>query len=405
MTGLSWVAVDARSGIVLADLPDLDVPKVSRSICRYDSTTATLPVPTAPDGWQLATREGGAVMILLDDTQPIWGGLVTQCVPGSGDTIPMSLATEESYLDRRYVGDVTYTGVGQNAIVADLIARYVATGPLGGIPIRVVQVGGAGTLRDRSYTDASDKSIYSVLTELAGVVGGPEWTIEWEHLTSPERYCPVLYVGARIGTQVMAGMAPSAVFDLPGCITEMTNPRDYSAGKGANDVMATSSATADVRPQSPHQLAPDDGRPTYEHRFTPSTSITDVSTLTDHAQAALASLAPGASAVTLSAAVVAAPKLGVDWQLGDDVGYQIGGLEADPRARWTPGFSDLFSDIFTDTFGTPTGLMDKTLVNPNGRPSVPAFPNGLSGVARCVSWELTLGVTPVVTPTLESETV
>jgi len=398
---LTWLAVDARTGGVLADLPDLDVPKVSRSICRYDSTTATLPVPTAPDGWQLATREGGAVMILLDDTQPIWGGLVTQCVPGSGDTIPMSLATEESYLDRRYVGDVTYTGVGQNAIVADLIARYVATGPLGGIPIRVVQVGGAGTLRDRSYTDASDKSIYSVLTELAGVVGGPEWTIEWEHLTSPERYCPVLYVGARIGTQVMAGMAPSAVFDLPGCITEMTNPRDYSAGKGANDVMATSSATADVRPQSPHQLAPDDGRPTYEHRFTPSTSITDVSTLTDHAQAALASLAPGASAVTLSAAVVAAPKLGVDWQLGDDVGYQIGGLEADPRARWTPGYSDAFSDIFTDIFGgTPTGVMDKTLVNSNGRDSVPAFPGGVSGVARCYAWEMTLGVTPIVTPTL-----
>ena len=398
---LSWLSVDARTGGVLADLPDLDVPKVSRSICRYDSTTATLPVPTAPDGWQLATREGGAVMILLDDTQPIWGGLVTQCVPGSGDTIPMSLATEESYLDRRYVGDVTYTGVGQNAIVADLIARYVATGPLGGIPIRVVQVGGAGTLRDRSYTDASDKSIYSVLTELAGVVGGPEWTIEWEHLTSPERYCPVLYVGARIGTQVMAGMAPSAVFDLPGCITEMTNPRDYSAGKGANDVMATSSATADVRPQSPHQLAPDDGRPTYEHRFTPSTSITDVSTLTDHAQAALASLAPGASAVTLSAAVVAAPKLGVDWQLGDDVGYQIGGLEADPRARWTPGYSDAFSDIFTDIFGgTPTGVMDKTLVNSNGRDSVPAFPGGVSGVARCYAWEMTLGVTPIVTPTL-----
>ena len=398
---LSWLSVDARTGGVLADLPDLDCPKVSRSICRYDSTTATLPVPTAPDGWQLATREGGAVMILLDDTQPIWGGLVTQCVPGSGDTIPMSLATEESYLDRRYVGDVTYTGVGQNAIVADLIARYVATGPLGGIPIRVVQVGGAGTLRDRSYTDASDKSIYSVLTELAGVVGGPEWTIEWEHLTSPERYCPVLYVGARIGTQVMAGMAPSAVFDLPGCITEMTNPRDYSAGKGANDVMATSSATADVRPQSPHQLAPDDGRPTYEHRFTPSTSITDVSTLTDHAQAALASLAPGASAVTLSAAVVAAPKLGVDWQLGDDVGYQIGGLEADPRARWTPGYSDAFSDIFTDIFGgTPTGVMDKTLVNSNGRDSVPAFPGGVSGVARCYAWEMTLGVTPIVTPTL-----
>ena len=104
---LAWLSVDARSGGVLADLPDLDVPKVSRSICRYDSTTATLPVPTAPEGWELATRPGGAVMILLSDEQPIWGGLVTQRTRGSGDTLDLALATLESYFDRRFVGDVT----------------------------------------------------------------------------------------------------------------------------------------------------------------------------------------------------------------------------------------------------------------------------------------------------------
>ena len=170
--------------------------------------------------------------------------------------------------------------------------------------------------------------------------------------------------------------------------------------------MAVSTATADARPQSPVQLATDDGRPTYETRFSPSTSIVETATLTDHASKALAALATGANALTLSAAVAAAPKLGTDWVLGDDIGYLIGGLEADPRARWTPGYSDAFSDLFSDFFGgTPTGLMVKTLVNPNGRPSVPSFPNGLSGVAQCVTWELSLGVTPIVTPTLESEAV
>jgi len=403
---LTWLSVDARTGGVLADLPDLDCPKVSRSICRYDSTTATLPVPTAPEGWELSTRPGGAVMILLSDGAPIWGGLVTQRTRGSGDTVALALATLESYFDRRFVGDVTYAAVGQNAIVADLIARYVATGPLGGIPIRVVQVGGAGTLRDRTYTDDSDKSIYSVLTELAALIDGIQYSVEWEHLTSPERYCPVLYVGSRIGTPVQAGLAPTAVFDLPGCVTEASYTEDFSGGRGANSVVATSTATADVRPQSPPQLAADDGRPTREFRFTPSSDITITDTLTDHAQKALAALATGANALTLSAAVAAAPKLGTDWVLGDDIGYLIGGLEADPRARWTPGFTDFFSDIFTDMFGgDPTGLMVKTLVNPNGRPSVPSFPNGLSGVAQCVTWELSLGVTPIVTPTLESEAV
>lgn len=401
---LAWLSVNARDGVILADLPDLDVPKVSRSICRYDSTTATLPVPTAPEGWELATRPGGAVMILLSDDQPIWGGLVTQRTRDSGDTIALALATLESYFDRRFVGDVTYAAVGQSAIVADLIARYVATGPLGGIPIRVVQVGGAGTLRDRTYTDDSDKSVLTVLTELAGVIDGPEWAVSWEHQSSPERYTPVLTVGARIGTPVTPGMAPSAVFDLPGSITEAQYTEDASSGKYANSVMAVSTATADARPQSPVQLASDDGRPTYENRFSPSTSITETGTLTDHASKALAALATGANALTMTASVAAAPKLGVDFDLGDDVGFVLGGTEADPRARWAPGFSDLFTDVFSDVFGVPTGLTVKTLVNPDGRPSVPAFPRGFSGVARCYAVEMTLGPTPTISPILVAGT-
>jgi len=192
-------------------------------------------------------------------------------------------------------------------------------------------------------------------------------------------------------------MAPSAVFDLPGSITEAQYTEDASSGKYANSVMAVSTATADARPQSPVQLATDDGRPTYETRFSPSTSIVETATLTDHASKALAALASGANALTLTATVSAAPKLGVDFDLGDDVGFVLGSTEVDPRATFAPGYSDLFSDIF----GTSTG-MTKTLVNPNGRDSVPAFPQGFSGVARCYAVEMTLGVTPTITPILVS---
>ena len=107
-------------------LPGLAVTTVKRSIGRYEPASAALPLPTAPENWLLATRHGGANLILLSDGVPIWGGMVTQRPRSSGDVLPLSLATIESYLDRRYVGDVTYAGVGQNDIVADLIARYVA---------------------------------------------------------------------------------------------------------------------------------------------------------------------------------------------------------------------------------------------------------------------------------------
>lgn len=365
---LSWVATDARTGAVVADLPGLECSTVKRSICRYESTTATLPIPTAPENWRDATRPGGSVMILLSDGVPIWGGMVTQRIRDLTDSVSLSLVTVESYLDRRYMGDATYTGVGQNVLVATWFSSYVTTGPLGGLPFRV-SYSGNGTLRDRSYLRSDRKTVYSALTELSAVLGGPEWTVEWEWQHSPERITPVLYVGDRVGTAVTSGLAPAATFQAPGCVIEASLVEDYSSGKGANSVIAYSSATAGSVPQSPAQVGTDVGLPTFEVDIQPSTSITDVSVLTAHAQSALASLVGGGSALVLRAAVETAPKLGVDWILGDDVGYQIGGLEYDPT-------------------------------NPAGRQSVPAFPGGLTGTMRAIGWEMTLDGVQTVTPTL-----
>jgi hypothetical protein len=282
------------------------------------------------------------------------------------------VATLESYLDRRLMGDVTYTATGQNDMVADWFARFVTTGPLGGMPFRISYTG-AGALRDRAYLRTDRKTVYSALTELSAVIGGPEWTVEWEHQSSPERYTPVLYVGDRVGVAVTPGMSPAATFQAPGCIISATMVEDYSGGKGANAVIAYSSASGGTVPTSPQQVAADDGRPTFEVDIQPSTSIIDVATLTSHAQSALTTLAPGQSSLVLVSSVENAPPLGVDWMLGDDVGYQIGGLEYDPS-------------------------------NPsdNGRESVPAFPGGISGVLRCIGWEMTLDGVQTVTPILAS---
>lgn len=394
---LAWVATEARTGAILADLPGLGCSSVKRSLGRYEATTAVLPIPTAPDNWITATRPGGANLHLLSDGVPIWGGMVTQRSRGLDDTVSLSIATLESYLDRRIVGDVTYVATGQNSIVEDLFSRFVTTGPLGGIPFRVAySTAGVGTLRDRSYLRTDRKTVYSVLTELSAVIGGPEWTVEWEWQHSPERITPILYVGDRVGRAVTPGLAPAATFQAPGCIIDAVMAEDYSSGKGANAVIAYSSASAGTVPSSPAQVATDDGRPTFETDIQPSTSITDVSTLTSHAQSALATLAPGGSALALSAAVEAAPTLGVDWMLGDDVGYQIGGVEPDPRQVYA--YTDMWwpSDMWSDTWG----VLAAALANPHGRESVPAFPAGIAGVLRCIGWELALDGVQTVTPIL-----
>lgn len=392
----TWVAVDARTGILIADLPDLSVPTIKRTICRYESATATLPLPTAPENWVEATRPKAVNLILLSDDDPVWGGMVSTRTRDSGDLVQLALATAESYFDSRYVGDVTYTGIGQNAIVASLIGAYVADGAKPGLPIRVqYATSGVGTLRDRTYKDASDKTVYSVLQELAGVEGGPEWTIEWEWQHNPERITPVLYVGDRIGVAV-TGASPAASFEMPGAVLAAGLVEDYTSGKGANDVKAVSTATGDVRPESPH-IVPDvaDGRPTIEYRFTPSTTITSTDTLTDHARRALAVMQSGSVALTMAADYLSAPPLGTDWRLGDDVGYVIGGREPDGSTHLEDG---LFSAVFTETFGVTGSVLDY----PDGRDTVPAFPGGFSGVARCIGWELTPDApTPIVTPILD----
>jgi len=397
---LEWVATAARTGRVIADLPLLSVPQVGAVLGGYTTAQGTLPVGgtgvgAPPEAWLEATLHGGATLVLLDDGVPVWGGLVKARRRNSGDVITLSLATLEAYFDGRFVGDKTYTATGQNAIVADLIASYVVDGVTPGLPIRV-DGGTGGTARDRAYTDEQDKTVLSVLTELSSVTGGPEWTIGWEHQSSPERYTPVLFVGDRIGVSPSLGLAPAAMFDLPGCVSFAELVEDFSAGKGATDVMATSTAVADVRPQSPHQLSGDSVRPSVEFRFTPSTSITVVDTLTAHAARVVAAMGEGARALSLTADLGSAPRLGRDWAMGDDVGYAIGGVEDDPtRIRTDDGYSDTYDDVYGETFWTKA--------NPAGRESVPAFPGGLVGVGRAVGWSMTLpeaGVVGKVSPVL-----
>lgn len=368
----SWIAVALRDGKVIAPLPNLTCESVGVRICNYQSATASLPVggvgvDAPPVDWLLGTLHGGAALVLVDDPEdgtlpvPVWGGFVTKRTRTTGDTVSLSVATLEAYLDTRFVGDVTFTATDQNTIISNLVGSYVNDGT---INVRVQVVGAAGVARDKTYKSTDNKSVLSAITELAGVIGGPEWTIGWEWQHSPERLTPVLYVGTRLGTAVTPGLMPAATFEAPGSIITAQYDEDYSAGKGANSVIASSSASTTTQPTSPPQVYIDPSRPTFEYRFTPSTSISNVSTLTAHAQSALAQMQQGSRALTMTAAVESAPRLGRDWSLGDDIGYVIGGLDQ------------------------------------SGNDTVPAFPGGISGTARALGWDLTISGVQTVTPIL-----
>jgi hypothetical protein len=364
---LEWLSTEMKTGHPIIDLPLLAAANgsdltVAVQMGAYQAVAAVLPLPKAPTEWPRATKAGAATLVLLQDSLPIWGGFVVKATPDETDELPISLATLEAYFDRVYIGDETFTTMGMNDIISYLMTTYIVPA---GLPIRTqVDSGGSGTAITVSYLSTDNKTIYTVMQELSARQSGPEWTVGWEHLTSPERYTPVLHVASRLGTAAAPGMSPSAVFEMPGPVTKFQAPTDYSAGKGANRVVAYSSGQGANQPVSSVQTVSDADRPSFEYRWTPSTSISDVGTLTTYAASKLTLIENGTTSISLSAVADDAPKVGSDWVVGDDIGYDIGGLDQ------------------------------------NGEDLVPSVPGGLVGVARAIGWQMTVSNLPIITPVL-----
>ena len=355
---LSWLAVNSNDGSIIADLTNLRVDgALKQTLMRYESQTATLPLDGAPSNWRQATRKGATFLVCLDepdennDQRPLWGGMVKDRDTDTGPEVKFSLVTAEAYLDRVYVGNEKFFQIAQNTIVKTLVEKYAKTGVKRGLPIRVEILGGTGALINAAYADTDDKTLYSVLTDLSGLDGGPEWTVHWEWVDA-QTLGLVLTVGDRVGVPAPAGLGPAAQFYLPGSVTEATLHEGFGSDEGANDVMAVGSGVADARPQSTHQTNTADLRPRFEYRYTPSVSEPNVPTLESYAKRALASMKDGSVALTMTANRQEAPKLGVDWGIGDDIGFDL---------------------------------------------TAPAWPDGITGVARAVGWELTdTTITPLV---------
>jgi hypothetical protein len=347
---LSWLSVNANTGAVTADLPTLRVDgALKRTIGRHESQTAILPLDGAPSNWRTATRKKSVFLVALSEPleneprgEPVWGGMVTERTTNHKEGVSLSMVTAEDYLNDRYVGDETYTAVPQNDIAEDLVEKYIA---IDGIPIRIVKLPGANPTRDRTYLDKDDKTVYALLEELSGIIGGPEWTIGWEWVDA-QKLGLVLYVGARIGSAAPAGLGPASWFHLPGNTTNAELVEGYRRGEGANDVMAVSSGSADARPQSTHHTSTVDGRPRIELRWSPSTSITELDTLEGHAARALAGLQDG----TVALSITANRSESTPFQLGDDVGFDL------KSWAWPDGITGTARAIgieWTDTTITP----------------------------------------------------
>ncbi|MFI2663743.1 alkaline phosphatase D family protein [Micromonospora carbonacea] len=328
---VSWLGCDLVTGQIIADLPDI-TGTVSRVLGAYTSSSLSMPVPVSGPAalgdiaWQ-ATQPGTTMIVAVVNGVPEWGGIVMTRRGGTDGTVDLGCVTLEGYLDRRYVGDHDWVQRDEVSVIA---AGLIADAQVDGIGL-AVDAPATGVLRDRSYVATDDATVYSRLRELSGVEGGPEWTIDLDWTDSTRtRVAKILRVRPRIGA---ASSTPGALFSAGAPSWSSTGAsdarytlvEDYSDGRGANYVLATSSGEGDARPQSQPAADIRPGWARYDRRYSPGSSITDTAVLDEHAAAELALRVGGAATWQIDSRWDAYPRLGVDWRLGDDVAWELHG--------------------------------------------------------------------------------
>lgn len=320
--GFQFLAVSLTRGTVLAEFPDLQVSKLSYRFEETTSETALIPWRNIPSNWNEATIPYGTAILLTRGSTVLWGGIVVKrerTLQGSG--LSLTLATVEHYLDSVYVKDHVYSNRDQCEIVKDLVSSTLKDHRF----MLSVESSPSRIRRDRTYEESSDKTLLSVLQELSNVQDGPEWCTSWK--TGGGVYLPVLTVADRIGSTT-----PVTTFD-ESVMTSFRVLEDYTAGYGANMVVAVGSTTDEAQLRSDVMVVEQSYRPVIEHVVRPSSSITRKETLNAHASSTLLQLQNGTNTVEMTLSLMAAPILYEEWRPGDVVSWTV----ADDSGRF-PGF-------------------------------------------------------------------
>lgn len=312
-SGFQFLAVSLVDGTVLAELPDLQLTRLSYRFEEATSETAVLPWHGICRNWDEATVPYQVAVLLVRGEIILWGGIVVKRERSlGGKGVSLTMSTVEHYLDSVFVGDHSYVDRDQCEIVEDLV-----TSTIDGHRFNLkVETSLSKVRRDRSYSAESDKTLLSVLQELANVLDGPEWCTMWRKLDDG-RYQPVLKVADHIGSSTVV-----TTFD-ENVMTSFTVTEDYTSGYGANWVMAVSTADAGDRPQSDAMTANQPHRPVVEHVFQPSASITNKETLDSHAQSTLLQMADGTKTIKMGLSLLAAPVIYREWEPGDLISWDI----------------------------------------------------------------------------------
>lgn len=349
---------------------------LTRFIGDITSCDFRLPVPQGglaqpPINWEGATTPFNTMIVVVLFDHPIWAGAVVGRQGGTNFTVNIQTVSLEGYLNRRFVGDHTFNQEDESDVIARTLVD--STNIDEGINFEL-DTPPTEVLRDRTYIDQNDMTVFEALANLMDVINGLEFTVELDWTNANRTSVTKIFkTRKRIGQfaptvdplpNIAVGEATATFTTLGGDDTRYMFSEDYTEGRGANHIVAVSSGEGDERVQSAPARDEDQflqGFPRWEHRFTPSTGITNIDTLNSHAERRLELMHNGAQTIKLDARGDTYPLIQTDWRIGDDIKYQLVG----------------------------------------GR-----HPNGFEGIARVIGWEMRMienKVSPIVVLPGETE--
>lgn len=312
-------------------------------------------IPIAPGDRTTGARianvraSGASAIYVYRNGVPWWGGVLWSKSLASDErgmpAVALSAATFESYLDRVQLGTdlAAMPGVDQLSIARSLIDD-MQSDPYADLNI-VYDATTCGVSRDRvAYTAASRPSYLKMLTDLAALDNGFEWTIQV--LTDPTT--GVRTRKLRMGYPTLSTGATHRLAK-PGAILSYSWPEDGT--RAATYLMATGSGVNSTVHTNATALA--NGYPRLD-LTTSYSAITDTNVLNTHASADLAQATPPFAVpvvrVRLDATDLTPQSLGDSIRIsikdelfpsGITATYRLVGMTVTPPERGKPETCDL----------------------------------------------------------------
>jgi alkaline phosphatase D len=354
---VTWLGVHQTTGQIIAEIPDI-TGEPQRQLSAYANSQLEIPLAFGGNGYVpleqiLACTDGAnaAIVCVINDL-PLWMGIPTDRVRGSGPVMNVPTATPEGYLVKRRERDHSFVDEDR-ALVAFELAQYAETlgGQWQGLGLEY-DVELTGDLVSIDYKATDRTTIYDAIRALCEQGLEFEIAFDWAD-ASQTRVTKILRIKRRIGR--VTG-TPAAMFDTDaGSALGYTERNSWQTGKYANHVVAIAPGQGEDQPASTPAIdvtALDGGAPVVELVIEPGNNITSQELLDAHAEATLQVVRSGSTVIEIEAALTAYPRLGVDCLLGDMVSHRLSGpghrtpligerrmtgWSANPKAEtWTP---------------------------------------------------------------------